>query len=72
MSEWYPIETARKGGPPILTYGCLHDDGGVDMGEVPSIRISMWVAGYGWFNNDVGSHEPTHWMPLPQPPKESR
>lgn len=66
MAEWLPIDTAPKDGRRILVRCRL---------------IGPCVASAGWDNdspndirwgvvNDVYA-EPTHWMPLPDPPKKS-
>lgn len=65
MSEWQPIETAPKRGRFLAVVGDL-------------VRIVAWgktshVTMYGWCLADQGAEdfdlcEPTHWMPLPQPP----
>jgi hypothetical protein len=60
--SWQPIETAPKDGTPILAY-----DGGI------------WVAWWfvtnerikGWATLDHVIDDPTHWMPLPDPPHMS-
>lgn len=67
--KWQPIETAPKDGAEILV--CVIYD--VD-GEQHSAR---WVdAFYGgrwiWFPKIISApFEPTHWMPLPEPPEEA-
>jgi len=66
-SGWRPIESAPKDGTQVLTWGCLHDDGGVDMGEIPSAQISQMTE-FGWSCPLLGGHYPTHWMPLPEAP----
>lgn len=66
MSEWQPIETAPRDGTEILCCECVE------------IFIGFWsgnnVDGY-WDSYEEGAHyidsySPTHWMPLPEPPKE--
>lgn len=64
--EWQPIETAPKDGTRILAW-----DG-------RSIHVAYW----GWDNPAnrlawLGGHcridhidQPTHWMPLPEPPRQ--
>jgi len=64
--RWMPIESAPKDGW-VLTWGCLHDDG-VNMGETPRVRISVWETR--WYSLCSGSHAATHWMPLPKPPEK--
>jgi hypothetical protein len=62
MSEWQPIETAPKDGTAILVF---HN----------RMVIEAWYSGrWGRFvQSETGGHNgiaPTHWMPLPAPPKE--
>lgn len=68
MSEWQPIETAPRDGQSVLCY--------VDLDNMYRIITLRWdVPSDGneakW-RTDVHSFvdfEPTHWMPLPEPPK---
>lgn len=61
MSEWQPIETAPKDGTPIL----VADSG-------PYAFVVEWNNKHrAWLGADRSAWEPTHWMPLPEPPKES-
>lgn len=62
MSEWQPIKTyLLKYGRNVLGYApewgvaefCRHDDG--------------WTISS--FNGGIKRSIPTHWMPLPEPPK---
>lgn len=61
---WQPIETAPKDGTPVLVW-----DGSDAM-------VSYWsnvtgLDGDGeWHTWALCAEQPTHWMPLPQPPKE--
>lgn len=70
MSEWQPIETAPKDGSDILVWDDFE------------ISITFWgktahVPIYGWIQVDFGDlydlepmePQPTHWMPLPEPPE---
>lgn len=69
MSNWQPIETAPKNGTEVLTWGVRR---GMD--------IAVYDPGseneeYAWTCTSSGmslDHEsrPTHWMPLPEPPRE--
>lgn len=60
---WQPIETAPKDGSPILGYA-----------KKEYTTIEWSIGGY-WTLCICGEHAsdgewwPTHWMPLPQPPK---
>lgn len=67
MAEWQPIETAPKDGTRILVFGPY-------CGGLPIMATSKWlpwtedrVEKGCWYANGVA---PTHWMPLPDPPKE--
>ena len=57
-NEWQPIETAPRDGKIILIYG---EDFGVTEGRCDQ---GYWLVF--WYHTDVN---PTHWMPLPEPPK---
>jgi hypothetical protein len=67
MSEWQKIETAPKDGTIILAYCPNHFyNGGAFIGEAVFIpEFSIWEE-----RIDGCVVEPTHWMPLPNPPKE--
>ncbi len=65
--EWQPIETAPERGEVLIT--------GLN-GNVPG--QGRWVAmakrgSHGWYNGGDDTytfHPPTHWMPVPEPPKD--
>lgn len=66
MTEWQPIETAPKGELPIW------------VGHSGSIYVAIWRNDR-WTDyfmlmhtrtGDRPGDEPTHWMPLPEPPKQ--
>lgn len=63
---WRGIESAPKDGTAVLTFGCLHEDG-LFMGERAGVQLSRFGE-HGWFSGEWGSHKPTHWRPLPDPP----
>lgn len=69
---WQPIETAPKDGTEILVARA-----GYGMAVV-SFRDGEWCNAGEWcFAGDVGwggsmDVEPTHWMPLPEPPSGDR
>ena len=65
--EWQPIETAPKGNVRVITYS---------LGLVGTSRyVPRFAPGYGdvtegWYSEQLDrEHQPSHWMPLPSPPK---
>lgn len=60
MSEWRPIETAKKVIGDYLVYQPEHKAG---RNILPARICMMSHAGY--------SREITHWMPLPSPPSQT-
>jgi hypothetical protein len=65
VKSWQPIETAPKDGSPILAY---QPDGGC----VVISWVEYFDGGGVWTVDWVDGAEPptpTHWMPLPEPPK---
>ena len=64
MTEWKPIETAPKDLQPIILYMPYLD-------EPENYQIGYWNSGR-WENCIDSMYElkPTHWMPLPIPPKK--
>ena len=68
MSEWQPIETAPKDGEDLLLW--WEEDVAIGCWWLfhPNVHPPRWVDS----REDAGvTHdpEPTHWMPLPEPPK---
>ena len=73
--EWQPIETAPKDGTDVLAWA----DGVVivsfrmdDNDRTGNHYGNMWLDNsYDDFSCGLASvpYEPTHWMPLPEPPK---
>ena len=67
MTDWQPIDTAKKiQGKWIL----LADEKVVTAGfwDAPySCAPMRWIGSNGYFS--VEGCQPTHWMPLPQPPE---
>jgi hypothetical protein len=80
-SEWQPIDTAPKDGTKILAYhkcDYLYSTG--ERKTFECIEIVRWGEVMQWDNPEdeydwmTGSNfdeqiNPTHWMPLPKPPK---
>lgn len=83
---WRPIETAPKDGTEVLAYredagvflirwdapeNFLTEDECVKLGE--SAEEYSWIfADFVQGDRCEGSEMPTHWMPLPPPPEDSR
>lgn len=70
MGEWQPIESAPKDGTAILVVG---EDGQYDIVQwdvYSDESIQMWeiVRPYEGLKT-IPDSPPTHWMPLPEPPK---
>lgn len=77
MSEWQLIETAPrsaeagKSGPSFLAY----EDGMMAVGSFFQWRAdateSFHMDHVGGYEYDQDINNPTHWMPLPNPPSSS-
>lgn len=81
--EWQPIETCPKDGSPFLIWVHAETHGETDDGlqfvaDNSYADLGWWLTGtdpmpYGYVDfasqNTHNVDEPTHWMPLPQPPK---
>jgi hypothetical protein len=71
MSKWRPIETAPKDEAVLAFWqgGPFFDS---DRVVLSFIGAAEW-APHGWHwrgdHLNFGEGEPTHWMPLPKPPK---
>lgn len=68
MSEWMPISTAPKDGTRILCFA-------PDLGGINYYGVARWAERDPDFPNTVAGWfwpfaiRPTHWMPLPPPPR---
>jgi hypothetical protein len=78
MSEWRPIETAPMDGTEVLLYfpaGKFVPEANDFDGEIVSTMAVMSANARGYFSGyyeGVGPNgEPTHWMPLPDPPSSA-
>lgn len=77
--NWQPIETAPKDGTDFLAWGGQYEDFDSHIHAlvwVPynDIRVVSWSHDSNppcFMGDDCNAHLPTHWMPLPQPPKEN-
>ncbi len=73
LPDWQPIETAPLGRPlfgepgPRILLGWVHRPDAIAIGAFrgnAEFTTPIWRDGYGG-----ALVEPTHWMPLPEPPK---
>jgi hypothetical protein len=82
MSEWRPIGTAPKDGTAVLLAWAIDADGDpIQWNTKPStagsfVQVARWSQGEDWWwvyintPADTPLHfNPTHWMPLPEPPQ---
>lgn len=63
--EWQPIETAPKDGDTRVLLGRI--------GYAEQMAVAWWSNRLDGWVTVIGGHtfsEASHWMPLPQPPKE--
>jgi hypothetical protein len=79
--KWQPIESAPRDGTKILGFSPEFGQRETLMGRYQkgSPGYARWEEGdgplnYGWdwvepISNSAFTWEPTHWMPLPEPPK---
>lgn len=67
--EWHPIETAPKDWTDLVLY-CPEDDDGSGARGISLGWFSMRDGGFDCWMAPDGPCKPTHWMPLPAPPKQ--
>lgn len=70
MSDWQPIETAPRDGTTVLA-GAQGRDGHLWHPLPLRFLDGRWRADFaegGWRSIDP---QPTHWMPLPEPPSNN-
>ncbi len=65
MSEWQPIESAPRGGASFLAY----EEGAYYRAYFLPASEEESIVGAVCKQPVVYSPEPTHWMPLPEPPE---
>lgn len=58
--DWQPIETAPKDGTRIIV---------IPYGDIFDLSVSWFIEGDDRWANWHWIEAPTHWMPLPKPPK---
>jgi hypothetical protein len=61
MQEWQPIETAPLG-TDVLIYRPSHI-------QLFDVMRRNAVGNWRWPDGEIPLRDPTHWMPLPEPPK---
>lgn len=78
MANWQPIATAPKDGTEVLISGHAFNH----PGRGRYVTTAIWCADDLWRHEDDimnyldddqpcgGCHPPTHWMPLPEAPKD--
>lgn len=71
--NWQPIETAPKDGRTILLCGGFTSGFASGFNDTPAVRTGYWYNGkrvQAWYDTVLGRCplQPTHWMPLPDPP----
>jgi hypothetical protein len=83
MSEWLPIESAPKDGTDIIvgfdvtTVWIVHVAWYIDGSESSGADTPDDIGWWSYVRHSVtqekleGIYEPTHWMPLPEPPAAS-
>ena len=64
--DWQPIKSAPKDNTKVLIYVPSKTINGHDYDAI--IMVSRFK-GYWW---DAAHLKPTHWMPLPEPPKDCK
>ena len=75
--NWQSIDTAPKDGTPVLLYDASCEDWavgsctGIDYDGTKLWHLSVSETLYVSFCENEYVLTPTHWMPLPEPPKPS-
>ena len=69
MNEWQPIESAPKDGTIILaTWVSSLKFYSSKLSNC--VLVSWWEDGNQWVDGEMFDYDVTHWMPLPDPPKQ--
>lgn len=74
VPQWQPIETAPKDGTPVLVWESEYGREALTAAYIEFTDPPPDGYHSGWFDRVHGHSElqPTHWMPLPHPPTESK
>lgn len=69
---WRPIETAPKDGTHFLAYGPAAYEARMVMAVMSWVKpYNMWAMSHvGGWEYDEDLQDPSHWMPLPEPPEK--
>ena len=70
MSEWQPIETAPKDGKYILAVRNAVGHRAVTV--IVFDEVLGWVGRTVEDEKKMVKYQPTHWMPLPEPPEATQ
>jgi hypothetical protein len=69
MSEWQQIETAPKDGTAFLAYWLRRYPDGTRYEAITPYVVAFYERGRFW-PYYLEDDQPTHWMPLPEPPND--
>ena len=75
QAGWQPIETAPKDGTWVLVWGPLEAWSSVKAAWYAMNRRigrAYWKMDGEWDDYELADNQPTHWMPLPDPPTSSQ
>ncbi|MCV2448908.1 hypothetical protein [Paracoccus sp. DMF] len=77
MSDWQPISTAPRDGTKVDLWGINHlhyDKKSYRKCDVAWGRVTDWMGRErdDWQHGMGEDFEPTHWLPLPQPPEDAQ
>jgi len=73
MMEWKPIGTAPKDNQEILVSGFIRNDMNAGRWVSQGVRLDdsdQWILTDDAEYSGECFYPPTHWMPLPSPPKD--
>ena len=69
MTDWQPIETAPKDGTEVLGWSPDPRDGIAIVKYETGLTMGKWSVVHDAESWAWNNYDPTHWMPLPEPPK---
>jgi hypothetical protein len=71
---WQPIETAPKDVKILIcggTWGCEYSPLEFSGWPFKEVALAIYNPEYSEWADDEYNYQPTHWMPLPEPPQET-